>query len=166
MRKTNRLNFQKGTTLIELLLYLALFSIILVVVVDLLFTSGQLKMESESQNSLQQDANLISKRLNYEVHSATSSATPSSSSLVLNVASETHTFSLSSGNLVFQKIVGPSTINANLNSNLTTINSISFTNLGNALGKSIIKTVFTISSTKSTKQGANTKTFEIFSGLR
>ena len=166
MRKTNRLNFQKGTTLIELLLYLALFSIILVVVVDLLFTSGQLKMESESQNSLQQDANLISKRLNYEVHSATSSATPSNSSLVLNVASETHTFSLSSGNLVFQKVVGPSTINANLNSNLTTINSISFTNLGNALGKSIIKTVFTISSTKLTKQGANTKTFEIFSGLR
>src|SRR3989344_3081981 len=109
-RYTKRLS-QKGTSLIEVILYMALFSIIIVVIVDLLITSGSLKTESESQSGLQIDAAFITSRLSYEVRNADTITTPAAigqttNSLVVTSGSETHTHSLSGNNLIYQKTVG------------------------------------------------------------
>ena len=169
-RYTKRLS-QKGTSLIEVILYMALFSIIIVVIVDLLITSGSLKTESESQSGLQSDAALISSRLTYEIKSADATTTPSAigqttATLVLTTGPETHTFSLSGNNLSFQKTVGISTSSANLNTNLTAVSNLSFQRLGNLGGKHSFKIGFTLTEIKSTQQGNLSKTYQIVANQR
>ncbi len=164
MRELKSLLSDKGTSLIEVILYIALFSLIIVVVVDLLITSGGLKTESESQNWLQTDANLISTRLSYEVRNATAVVTPAvigqtAGSLTLTFGSETHSFSLNSGSLLYenQGVTQPT----NLNSSQTSISGLAFQVLGNTGGKLSLKIDFTISTNKVSQQGILTKSYQI-----
>ncbi len=171
MKKITRLFSQEGTSLIEVILYIGLFSIIIVVVVDLLITSRTLKTESESQFGLQTDAAFITSRLNYEVRSADTVTTPAgigqtTSSLVLTSGSETHTVSLSGNNLVYQKTVGIATTSANLNTDLTTVSNLSFQALGFVGGKLSIKINFALTEVKATQQGNQTKNYEIITTTR
>jgi hypothetical protein len=163
--------FQKGTSLIELLLYFALLSIILIIAVDLMIRTGEFSMEAGSQNVLQEDARFIGSRLSYDIHQAGAVTTPAAlgqttTTLILTVGTETHTYSLNGNNLEYQKIVGPNTQTANLNSNLTKINSLSFQRLGSTNGKHTIKITFEIEDLKGKKGGPLKKTFETVVGLR
>lgn len=162
---------QKGTGLIELLLYFALLSIILLIAVDLMIRTGEFSMEASGQNVLQEDARFINARLAYDIHQANSMTTPAnlgqtSSTLTIVVGTETHTYTLVGNNLEYQKLVGPNTQTANLNSNLTKINSLSFQRLGNTNGKHTIKITFEIEDLKGKKGGPLKKTFETVVGLR
>lgn len=166
MKKATKLFSQKGTSLIEVILYIALFSIIIIVVVDLLMASGSLKTESESQLGLQTDAAFITSRLNYEIHNSDSIMAPATigqltNSLGLTTGSETHTFSLSGSNLLYQKTVGATVTTANLNSNLTNVSNLTFQALGFSGGKLSIKANFTLSEAKATQQGNLSKNYEI-----
>jgi len=165
--------FHKGASLIELLIYIGLLSIILLVAIDLMIRSGEFSLEASSKNNLQGDTLFIEGRLSYDIHQADTITTPAdlgdtSSTLVLTVGSETHTYSLNGTNLEYQRETGPppTTQTANLNSNLTRINSISFQRLGNTGGKHTIKIVFEIEDIKGRKGGAVKKTFETVVGLR
>jgi hypothetical protein len=162
---------QKGTSLIELLLYLALLTIILSIAIDLMVKSGEFSLEANSQNVLQEDTRFIGNRLEYDIHQATAVTTPANlgeagSTLTVTVGAETHIYTLLGNNFQYQKIVGSNTQTANLNSNLTKINSISFQRLGNPGGKPTIKIVFEIEDVKGTKGGPVKKTFETMVGLR
>ena len=162
---------QKGTSLIELLLYFALLSIILIIAVDLMIRTGEFGMEASGQNVLQEDARFIGNRFGHDIHQAGAITTPANlgqttSVLTITVGSETHTYSLNNNNLEYQEIVGPNTQTANLNSNLTRINSISFQRLGNTNGKHTIKITFEIEDLKAKKGGPLKKTFETVVGLR
>lgn len=166
MKKLTERLSQRGTSLIEVILYIALFSIIIIVVVDLLITSGSLKTESESQSGLQSDAALISSRLTYEIRNADTITTPSgigetTTSLVLTNATETHTFNLLGSNLSYQKLVGTTTTTANLNTSLTNVSNLSFQNLGNSGGRQSLKLNFTLTEVKPTQQGSLSKTYQV-----
>lgn len=166
MRKIINLFSQKGTSLIEVILYIALFSVIIIVAVDLLMTSGSLKTESESQSGLQIDAALITSRLNYEIRSADVVTSPATigqitTSLSITTGSETHVFSLTGSNLLYQKTVGVTVTTANLNSNLTNVSNLTFQALGFSGGKLVVKTNFTLTEAKATQQGNLSKNYEI-----
>ncbi|HSX58124.1 MAG TPA: prepilin-type N-terminal cleavage/methylation domain-containing protein [Candidatus Saccharimonadales bacterium] len=170
MRKTLLKN-QKGTSLIELLLYIAILSIIFVVIVDLSISSGSLKQEAESQTSLQTDASYLVNRLSYEVKNSDTITSPASlgqtsSSLVLTTGSETHTFSLSGANLLYQKTLGLITSSANLNSNLTSVSNLAVQRLGSGSGKASFKITFSLTDLKPTQQGTLTKNFEVIATTR
>ena len=162
---------QKGTSLIELLLYFALLTIILSIATDLIIKSGEFSLEAKSQNVLQEDARFIGNRLAYDIHQATAVTTPAnlgeaSSTLTIMVGVETHIYTLLVNNFQYQEVAGSNTQTANLNSNLTKINSVSFQRLGNPGGKPTIKIIFEIKDVKGTKGGPIKKTFETVVGLR
>lgn len=171
MRKFVKNVNQKGTSLIEVLLYIGLLSVVLIVIIDLLITSGSLKQEANGKSSLAQDAHYISQRLTYEIEradSVTSPATIGQISQILNttVGSESYTFSLNAGNLEMQKMVGLSVLTANLNSSLTSVSNLSVQRLGNISGKSSFKINFTLTNLKSTQQGTLSKNYEVVATLR
>jgi hypothetical protein len=162
---------QEGTSLIELLLYFSLLTIILIIAVDLMIRTSEFSLEAAGQNVLQEDARFIGNRLAYDIHQASSIVTPATlgqttSTLTISVGAETHTYTLAGNNLQYQKTVGTNTQTANLNSNLTKINSLSFQRLGNTNGKHTIKITFEIEDLKGKKGGPTKKTFESVVGLR
>jgi len=162
---------EEGTSLIELLLYFALLTIILIIAVDLMIRTSEFSLEASGQNVLQEDARYTTNRLAYDIHQANSITTPASlgqttSTLTISVGTETHTYTLAGNNLEYQKIVGPNTQTANLNSNLTKLNSLSFQRLGTSGGKPLIKITFEIEDVKGKKGGPTKKTFESVVGLR
>jgi len=171
MKKSTGKLAQKGTSLIEVILYIALFSIIIIVVVDLLITSGSLKTESESQSGLQSDAALISSRLTFLIRNADTIVTPSvigqtTTTLVLTNGAETHTFNLLGNKLSNQKKIGATTTTANLNTNLTAVSNLSFQDIGNVGGKQSLKIGFTLNEVKPTQQGSLSKIYQVVATQR
>lgn len=164
---------QKGTSLIELIVYFALLSTVLVIAVDIMFRTSEFSLESAAQSGLQEDARFIISRLSYDIHRAENITTPanigtSTSTLVLTNGSDTYTYSLVGSDLELQSETGPlPTIqNANINSNQTKVNSISFQRLGNSSGKHTFKITFNLEGATSQKGGPEQKTFETVVGLR
>ena len=161
----------KGATLIELLIYFGILSILLVIVIDLMLQSGEFSLETESRSSLQNDARFITNRLSFDIHQADSVTSPanlgdSSSTLTFTVGPDTHTYTLSGTDLEYQETVGLNTETANLNSNRTIVNSLTFERLGNPGGKPTIKITLELETTKSEKAGPKQKTFEAVVGTR
>lgn len=166
MKKITREMSQKGMSFIEVVLYIALFSIIIIVVIDLLITSSTLKAESESQSGLQTDAAFVNSRLSYEIRNADLVTTPSAvgqttGNLILTTGSETHSFSLSGTNLFYQKTVGVVTTSTNLNTTLINVSGLSFQALGFLGGRLSLKINFTLTEGKAIKQGNQTKSYQL-----
>lgn len=171
MKKNYFKQNQKGTTLIEIILYIALLSIISLVVIDLLISSGSLQLETEEQSNQQQNAAYISQRLTNEIRQADSVLNPltvgqTSTSLSLINNSETHSFSLNSTNLEYQKTIGTSTTTADLNNSEVAVSNFLIQRLGFVAGKNSFKINFTLTNIKSGQQGTLEKNYEIITTLR
>jgi Tfp pilus assembly protein PilW len=174
MKKYLTLKTQKGASLVEILVYFALLSIVLLIATDLMLKSGEFGLEFSSKNNIQADGKFISNRLVNNIHQATNITTPanlgdSDSTLVLMIGNETHTYTLIGTDLQYTKETPPpgaTTKTANINSNLTKINSISFQRLGNTGGKNMIKITFEIEDVKGKKGNPIIKTFETMVGIR
>ena len=164
----------KGVTLIELILYFSLLSIVLLIAVDLMIRSSEFGLEANAKKNLQADANFINQRLASDIHRADDIDTPVNlgdfgSTLVLSIGNETHTYELVGNNLQYTKETPPpvaTTQTTNLNSNLTTINSISFERIGNSNGNHTVKIIFEVEDLKGKKGGPIKKTFETVVGIR
>ena len=165
---------QEGVSLIELLLYFALLSIVLLIATDLMIRSGEFSLESNAKNNIQADGSFITNRLSYDIHRSTAITTPAAfgdagSTLVLTIGGETHTYTLLGQDLQYTKQTPPpgaSTQTGNLNSDLTKINSITFQRLGNVGGKPTIKITFEIEDIQGEKGKLVKNTFETAVGIR
>ena len=164
---------QRGTSLIELILYFSLLGIVLVIATDIILRTSEFSLESSAGNDLQDDARFIISRLSYDIHQADLINTPinlgdSGPSLTLTVGPETHIYLLMGTNLEYQKQTGPppTTQAANVNSNQTKLNSITFTRLGTIGGKPTIKITFQLETSKSQKGGPKVQNFEVVVGQR
>ena len=158
-------NQQKGTSLIELILYFGLLSIMLIIATDIMFRTSEFSLESAADNDLQDDAKFIVSRFSYDIRKADSISFPtslgdSSGTLTLSVGSETHSYSINGSDLEYQETVGPNTQTGNLNSNRTKVNYLNFERLGNIGGNPTIKITFELESTTAKKGGPEQKTFE------
>jgi prepilin-type N-terminal cleavage/methylation domain-containing protein len=176
MKKTK--NSQKGFTLVELLLYMGIFSILLVFLMQLFTMILDVHLESQATSSVEQDGGYILSRFFYDIHNGTDinvlinpSATvttctwPTSSNCQLQVAgSPTITYTINSaGNLLINGT-------DQLNSTNTRIASITFTklvNTGVTSPKPSVQIIFVITS-KALRMRVNPqiKTFQTTIGVR
>ncbi len=157
----------KGFTLIELILFMGLFTIILGVLTNLFSVIIDTQSEVQSTSAVETDSKYIETRILYDIQRAESIDMPASlgaqtSSLLLTIDGAQYQYALSNGDL--QLTANSST--ENLNSFYTEVSSISFQRLGNIGGKHAIKLTFTINSKNETAAGQESKTIETMIGLR
>lgn len=165
LRMTRKNN--KGFTLVEMLIYMALLGIFLITLTDMFVAILNVKAESESTSAVEQDGRYILARLAYDVEKATAVTTPASlggngSTLVLTIDGTTHSYSINADNLQLVDNLGT----YNLNSSESKISSINFHRLGNSGGKDTIKINFTIDSATQSNKGVESRTFNTTVGRR
>lgn len=166
MKKNKK--YSKGTTVVELLIYLALLTIFLTVLLDIFVTTLNFKLQAESSSSINQDARYILSKLSYDVYNADSVTIPSAlgataSSLQLTNSGITVTYSLDAdGNILITK----NGVTMKLNGIDTKIQNISFKKLGNAGEKPTIQIIFTLQSLIDLPSGIKTQSVQTTLGLR
>jgi len=161
---------QKGFTLIELSIFMGIFSILIFALFQLLISIFDVQLEAQSTAVVTQDGRYILNRFAYDVNNSTSIISPSlgvtGQSLVMSNGTNTYTYSLSNGNLTLT--ASPSGTTDNLNSVNTTISNLSFLRLSDINGKNIntITATFTINSKIIRRSGVNTENFKTTVGIR
>jgi len=102
---------QSGFTMIELLMYLGLYSILIVVITQLFLTLIESRTEAENLTRLQQESRYIAQRLSYDIRRAESVTLPaqvgqSGNQLQLNIDGETFRYQVNVNG--FLELVSPS----------------------------------------------------------
>lgn len=163
----SRTAHSKGFSLIELILYMGLFSVFLVTLTQIFSSALELKLDSESTSTVQQDSRYILERLSYDINRADSITTPSSigtqdASLAIVISGQTHTYALNNGNL---QVTDP-TGTYRLNGYNTSITNLSFLRVGNSGGKNTVRINYTVNSLTIENSGTETKTVQTTIGIR
>jgi Tfp pilus assembly protein PilW len=129
----NKAKNRKGTTLVELLIYMALLAILLVTLTDMLVAILNIKVESEATSNVEQDGRYVIERLVYDIRKADAINSPSlggtSSSLSITVDGGTYSYAVSGDYLQLANTYGTN----NLNGNTSVISNTSFKRLGNSV---------------------------------
>ncbi len=141
-----RKGYNRGFTLVELLIYIGLLGMFLVVLLDIFVMTLNTKLESESSSALAQDSRYVLSKLNYEIMNADSIEIPASgttgTTLRIVNSGTAKTFASSSGSLVLT--AGGQTLSlTGLDTNLI---GLSFQNTSAVGGKPTIKFSFTLES--------------------
>ncbi|HEX7042243.1 MAG TPA: prepilin-type N-terminal cleavage/methylation domain-containing protein [Patescibacteria group bacterium] len=154
---------EKGFTLVELLLYTGLFTILLVVLLEVFSAIIDVQLTSQSTTSTTQDGQYILARLSYDLGRATAITSPSglgttAFSLTVTISGNPVTFSLSNGNL--------DEGSTQLNGYDTTVSSFSVKRLQSTNGIDSITVAFTLTSKTKNGNGPDTKNFQTTISLR
>lgn len=121
-------NENKGFTLVELILYIAIITIVLSALVPFAWNTVETGVKSAVQQEVNANARYISERIKYEIRNATgiNSVAATSISLATSTPATNPTvIDLSGGNIRIKQGAGSA---VNLNSANTVINSLIFTN--------------------------------------
>jgi len=122
-------NFKRGFTLIELIIYMAIFAIVLAIAVDLFFFSKTLANQIAQEQEVDRNARVAFLEMTQTIRSATSVTSPalgaSNGNLYLN-SNAIHYFVNGSG--ILQKTDGGQT--RDLTSDEVSIQNLTFTNRG------------------------------------
>src|SRR5258706_8895512 len=113
----------RGFTIVELLIYMALLTIFLLVLLDIFTTTLNFKLQSEASSVLNQDARAILANFNYNIYNAGSATVPLTSQLSLDSGAKI--YQLSNGDLLLNSV--------QLNSQDTKIDSINFTKIAKTI---------------------------------
>lgn len=150
-----KLSSSKGFTLVELLMYMGLLSILIGILSTIFVSIIDVQLDSRATSNVDQDGRYILARLAHEVQSSSSILAPTigspSGTLQLRINSIDYTYSLSNGNL---QIASASATN-NLNSSNTSISQVTFLRVGDGDNDDTIRLNFTVTSTT---QSANNET--------
>ena len=164
-----------GFTLVELLVFMGIFSILIVVLTQIFLSALNVQLETQATSSVQQDGRYILARLAYDINRAkniTEPATPGTSShqLQLTIGGSNYKYA-AIGNLL--RLTVDTDTPVQLNSFQTTISNISdlnFKRVGagstNGTTKDSIQINFTLTSSSKSQSGAEVKTFQTAAGLR
>lgn len=170
-----KIKLQKGFTIVELLLYMGIFSILIVVMLQIFTMILSTHAESQATSNVDQDGSFILSRLTYDIHKASGitlpvvgtncTATKLNTSCILTVGGKTYQMD-GNGNL---NLVVAGDLQ-HLNSVNTEIESITFATLGNSAVinfKPSVEIEFTLKSKILQAGGrADTKTFHTTIGTR
>jgi len=139
-------NTNNGFTLIEVILYVAIVTIVITALVQFAIVIVNNNTKSATQQEVYNNARFISEKIKYEIRNASGINSLSTSQIILattDVNTNPTTVSLS-GNNIFIKRAGFAPIN--LNSTYTTISNLSFINYSSSdLKTKNIQYTFTIS---------------------
>lgn len=159
-------NYRKGFTLVELLIYIGIFSILLTVLTQVFVSIVNVGLEQEASSSVEEDSRFILTRLIHDVNNAQSIVSPAlgaqSTSLQIIKDGENYTYSQNAGNM---QLANNSGINF-LNSFDTTISNLTFKRIGNVGGKHTVQVGFTITSKTVQKKGPEVKNIRTTVGIR
>ncbi len=162
---------KSGSTLIELLIYIAVLGIILLVVTDLLSQTLEASVKSQVRNEVEENSRLIFERIKYDVRRANAITIPANlgetqNSLTLTINGQPLTFS-KIGNALF---ITNGLISDPITTNEVVVDSISFQKIGSKLesngGKPTLKINLILRGLRTTKQGTLTKSWATTLGLR
>jgi Tfp pilus assembly protein PilE len=170
-------NYQSGVTLIELLLYMGIFSLLLMVFVQLFGGIVNVNLESQASSAVSQDSRYILNQMTYTLRQAKTIAQPAGFGTA-NAGSQlqfttsggtTYTYSLSADPVGQQKLMLSDGVNVEqLNSAGTTISNLLFTRLQTTgtSGESTVTISFTLTSTTRAQKGYQQETFQTTVGKR
>lgn len=159
----SKIKASAGFTIVELLIYLGLFTIFLTITTQMFTDSLHVVSESTSLSGIQQDGRFILSQMTSAIRKASSITTPSSNgatsqtlSVVIN--SNTNTYSVDeNNNLVLTNNLGTHM----LTSYSSSISAFTVTRLGNPGGvEHTLKISFTLSSREENATGAEVQTFQ------
>lgn len=157
-----KMHEESGMTLIEMLLYMGMLSLMLVVITTILTNTLQMKLESKSFYNIENEARFILSKLVYDIRNADSITLPalpgqSGPSLVLTANGIGSTYSLSGDDIVIQNNYGTNSLNSSNNR----ITSLSFQRIGIPGTREAIKVTMTIESTVKRNVGIDTQSYEV-----
>ena len=168
LRFHKKVDNQKGFTLIEFILYIGLFSIFLVLTLELFSSIFEIQIESESTSSVNTDGKYMIQRFSYDVNRATQILTPSengtnSTVLSMVIDGEVVDYYLDSGNLILENETAVTS--DQLNSSESSVSDVSFIKLDGG-GKDTVQITFTLTSEIKRKGIDETRIFKTSAGLR
>lgn len=158
---------RQGFTLVELLIYFGLLTILMTILTRIFTGINDVQLESVATGAVEEDGRYLYSRLAYDIARATSVVTPaalgdSTGTLTLMIGTVANTYSINSTNLILANDQGAD----QLNSVGTQISNLSFRRLGNVNGKDSVQVKFTITSTTLQVKGPDTKDIETTIALR
>ena len=158
---------KKGFTMVELLLYMSLLTILLIVLTTLFVQILDVRLESEADSSTSSEGQFIMSRLAYDIGRANAVLIPTvlgdqTNSLQLTISGINYNYVINSNNLTLTDAIGTE----KLNTTDTRISNLTFTRLGNTSGKNTIRLQYAITSSVSRISGPQVENFQTTIGLR
>lgn len=161
MKKQNYLKNQSmlGFTMIEMLLCMGIFSILLIVLLQIFTAILSVHAQSQTTSSIDQEGNYLLSRLSYDIHQADTVISPGLGASAQELQIDGKTYKLIGDNLMVADATGSTQLNgADVK---VAMDNNSFTTLGKPSGKLSVKINITLTS-KVTRVGGlkSIRTFE------
>ncbi len=158
---------KKGFTILELLIFMALFSVILVVLTSLFAATVQQKLETQGMSAVESDYSYIISRLQYDFGRATDVVTPlnygdTTNTLTLEIEGQSHTYILNGSNLELTTPAGT----YQLQGVRSSVSNLSFQKIGNTGGKPTVRVQMIITSTAQNTTGTETSEIDTIFGIK
>lgn len=159
--------FQRGVTIVELLLYMGLLSILIIILVDVFVSILDVQADSQAYSAVTQDGRFITTRLVNDIHNATSILTPptngsQSATLQLVIGGITYAYAVTNGDLSLTNNFGTDV----LNGYNTTVSNPLFKRYGNTNGKPTVQISFTLTGKAVQHKGVEKLDYQITGGTR
>jgi type II secretory pathway pseudopilin PulG len=143
--KKLKLRTNNGFTLVELIIYMGLLSVLLLVFTDIFTSILDTQLSSKNTSSVADDGRYIYSRFIYDVNRAQTIIEPSSygipsSQMTITIDGQNYTYSLTNNNLMLTDSTGSYA----LNGDGSKITSVTFTKIGATSTKDTIQIKFTI----------------------
>lgn len=170
------MNKQKGFTIIELIIYIGLFSTVLIILTQIITSTLNLQLENQTISTVEQDSRYILNRLNYDIPRATSITLPSvygtagkQTELQVTINGVINRYYLNGGNLMLDY----SGNSIRLNGYDSTISNLYFTRYNSSsltpvpgVNLDNIQVEFVVTSKSKDKSGIQTRSFKTNLSLR
>jgi hypothetical protein len=166
--KNIKIFFQKGTTMVELILYMSILTGLLTMLTSIFVSAIDVQSESIATSSVEQDGNYILARLGYDIHRAQNIYYPEDNGDTENhftivIGVEHYTYSIDvNNNLILTNDSGVKKLN-NYGSN---VSDLSVRRLGNGVKEDTLKISFTVTSRTKRASGYEAKDFQTGLSLR
>lgn len=165
----NLSNSQKGVSIVELLLYMSILSLLLTVLTSIFVSALDVELESHAVSSVEQDGNYILARLAYDIHRAQSINIPAltgaiSNSFQIVVGGVNYTYNINTnGDVILTNDLGLNSLN-NYGSSVSAFFAQRYGNAGGV--EDTLKINFTITSREKRVSGYEQKDFQTNLSLR
>ena len=158
---------QAGFSLVELLLYMGLISILLVILMSVFLSALDVQQSSQATSSVEQEGRYLLTRLAYDMHRASSVTTPdsmgsSSPTLTIVIGGVSYAYTLSNNQLLLA-LDGSSESLSSVDSH---ISDLSFTKVGSPSGKATLHMTFTVQGVGTSSQPSEIRQYSSSVGLR
>jgi prepilin-type N-terminal cleavage/methylation domain-containing protein len=159
--------FQRGFTIVEMLVYMGLLSLLMLIFSNIFVAILDTQLSSESTGSVAQDGRYIYSRLIYDINRAESVSLPAqigdmSNTLEMRINGIDYEYGMLNGDLM----IADATDSAQLNSYDTRVAGLLFKRIGNVNGKHTFQINFTVSSKTNHYGVVESKSFQTTAGLR